>query len=632
MAYRRDIDGLRAVAVLAVVFYHAGFPLFSGGYVGVDVFFVISGFLITSIILEDLRHGRFSIVTFYERRVRRIFPALFAMLAATGIAASWLLLPGELSDLGRSAVAATLFVSNIFFQQTSDYFAGAAHLKPLLHTWSLSVEEQFYVVFPIAMWAIARWGGGRWLHVIVPALVASLAMAVWGAYARPQATFYLAPTRAWELLIGSVLATGAIHLSSRRAANEILGLAGLGMIAAAIVLYSEATVFPGATAILPCIGAALVIHAGKDERTLASRLLSQGPLVRVGLASYSLYLWHWPVMVLARIATGGVLDTGATALELLVSAVLAYLSWRFIERPFRGGGLPIARTSLFASAAAVMMLAIGLGAAATLSDGWRSRFPGYQPPAIAGREDLDEGRCFLRPEQPASAYPGVERCRSGTLDGRKIIVWGDSFAAHLLPGLRSAAPDTLSVLQLNASGCAPIAGLSMARRPHCETFNATALAIIERERPAVVVLSARWEAYMGRWIDHRHVQTTVDRLRRSGADVVLVGQSPSFDFDSPYDRSFRSRGAMAPVNVDPTLNTELATIVSAHYLDPMPILGCQANSCPLQRSGDWLYFDGGHLARAGSAVLGTALAEVLAGLPQKPPALSSVGAATTTPR
>ncbi len=605
LAYRSDIDGLRAVAVGAVVLYHADLAGFSGGFVGVDVFFVISGYLITAILRQDLERGRFSIATFYERRIRRIFPALFVMLAATGGAASIILLPHEMADFGRSLIAATMFVSNVFFHQTADYFAGPAHLKPLLHTWSLSVEEQFYVVFPLAMWGIAKWGRGRWGLFLWPVLVASFALAAWGAHARPQGTFYLAPMRAWELLIGAVLATGCVPAIRTRWIAQAMGAAGIAMIALPVMLYSEATVFPGAGALLPCLGAAALIHSGGAAATWTSRLLSLGPMVRLGLVSYSLYLWHWPVLVLARIEAGGQLTAQAAAVAVGVSLALAFLSWRYVEGPFRGKGTVGSRRRVFAGAALAMTAAISCGAAAHVSGGWPGRFPDYARPEIAGKAHMNEGTCFLRSDQLSSDYGGVERCTFGR-GATKVVVWGDSFAAHLVPGLQAAAAEAMEVVQITASACPPVIGFKPVSRPACAAFNDAAVAAIERTRPDVVVLSGRWELYPGQRLSLDLLQATLDRVGRTGAKVLVVGHAPTFDFDHPYDAVYRSGRATAAANGPSRSVLPLGLIAGASVIDPMAVL-CAARECPLKDDAGWRYFDGGHLSVAGSRLMATAL-------------------------
>lgn len=332
MQYRREIDGLRAVAVVPVLFFHAGFATFSGGYVGVDVFFVISGYLITTIIVTELAAGRFSLIRFYERRARRILPALFAVMLAC-IPLAWLLmLPDDLENFGQSVVATTLSANNILLTMTSGYWDLAAEFKPLLHTWSLAVEEQFYVLFPALMLILWPWLGRRsgWALGILAAV--SFALCLYGVSRHPTATFYLPHTRAWELLLGSLV---ALWLFTRaQPANDLLAAAGLLLIVAAILTFDAATPFPSAWALLPTVGTALVIlYAG--ERTLVARLLGNQLFVGIGLISYSLYLWHQPLLVFARINSYEQPSPQTMLGVVALAFLLAFLTWHFIERPFR---------------------------------------------------------------------------------------------------------------------------------------------------------------------------------------------------------------------------------------------------------------------------------------------------------
>ena len=611
LKYRRDVDGLRAVAVMAVVLYHAGVPAFSGGFVGVDVFFVISGFLITSIIAGEIRDGTFSIGHFYERRIRRIFPALFAVIAFSGVVASMLFLPDDFREFGDSIVAATLFVSNIFFWQTSDYFAGPAHLKPLLHTWSLSVEEQFYIVFPAVLWVIHRYGQGRWIAWLVAIAALSFALSVWGAVHKPYSTFFLAPARAWELLLGSLVALGAFPVVQDRVLRESLGVCGLALIAFAVGKFSIETTFPGLNALFPCVGAALVLYAGQNSgvtsgetaSTRVARLLSLRPVVFMGLISYSLYLWHWPLLAFGRYWNGGSLSGPQTATLLAAALVLAAVSWKSIEQPFRTRRFSLSQIQIFRSAAAVMFAAAGLGSIAHVTDGWAGRFPDYLPPIIAGHDELKSGLCFLGQDQSFAEYAS-EACRSGSGSGKKVLVWGDSFAAHLVPGL--AAGEAVSLTQYTAAACPPVLGLEVTRRPHCRAFNEHVLDLIREISPDVVVMSARWETYVPRRIGIGQIQATIDRLTRTGAKVIVVGQSPSFDFAGPYDFVYRKGTARAAVNFDHALNHRMSVMRDAAFFDPMPVF-CDANDCALRDGSDYLFVDGGHYSLAGSARLGLKL-------------------------
>ncbi|MDH4318790.1 MAG: acyltransferase, partial [Desulfobulbaceae bacterium] len=361
--YRPDIDGLRAIAVLSVVLFHAGVGVVSGGYVGVDVFFVISGYLITTIISREIADNQFSIITFYERRFRRILPAAFAVTVTFLIAGFYFLDYVSFKEYAGSLIANNFFLSNFFFYQHAGYFEGPSELKPLLHTWSLAVEEQYYLFFPVLMLFIAKRMKGRCLQMLAVLTLCSLAAAEVGMSLDKSAVFYMLPTRAWELLAGSILAVASLPgVKSVRLLNAIAGL-GFGMMAASIVGYDEQTEFPGISALVPVLGAVLVIYAGGMGKTVITRLLSARWLVFVGLISYSLYLWHWPVMAFSRYYFPEGPDAFVRAEMLGVIFILAVVTWRFVETPFRGKKLLGGKRPLFIasfSGSAVLVLLCGL--------------------------------------------------------------------------------------------------------------------------------------------------------------------------------------------------------------------------------------------------------------------------------
>lgn len=336
MDYRREIDGLRALAVLPVILFHAGIETFSGGFVGVDVFFVISGYLITTIILTELAQDKFSIVNFYERRARRILPALFLIMLVCIPFAWFLLSPAELTSFSKSLIAVSLFVSNFFFWRDGGYFETAAELKPLLHTWSLAVEEQYYVLFPIFLMLFWRLGKRLILVALAIVFVASLALGQWAAYASPDLAFYLLLTRGWELLIGAFAAfhfSKARHKEFGRAGSEIGGWLGVALIFCAVFSYSRATPFPGFYALVPTLGAVLIILFATQQNSVG-RFIGNKVFVSIGLISYSAYLWHQPVLAFAR---HWLVDINSLVMFFLIGLVLllSTLSWKYVEIPFR---------------------------------------------------------------------------------------------------------------------------------------------------------------------------------------------------------------------------------------------------------------------------------------------------------
>lgn len=372
LAYRPEIDGLRAIAVLPVILFHAGLELLSGGFVGVDVFFVISGYLITGIILREMAEGRFSLLRFYERRARRILPALFLVMACT-VPAAWLILPpAGMQDYAESLVAVTVFASNILFWAESGYFSAAAELKPMLHTWSLAVEEQFYILFPLLLMATWRLGVARIFAILSGLLALSLVAAEWGARNAEWAAFYLLPFRAWELLLGSLVAIHLHRTPTRPSGprNGLLAGIGLAMIVWAVFAFDRHTPFPGLHALAPTLGTALIILFA-TEGTFVHRVLSLRGFVGVGLISYSAYLWHQPILAFYKSVR---LDVSAAEIPALLAVVLvlAWLSWRFVERPFRNSSAIPAAQVFRLSAVGLTSLA-AVGAVLTLEEGHEGR-------------------------------------------------------------------------------------------------------------------------------------------------------------------------------------------------------------------------------------------------------------------
>ncbi|TRY15575.1 acyltransferase family protein [Shewanella hanedai] len=374
MKYRPEIDGLRALAVIPVILFHAGFHIFSGGFVGVDVFFVISGYLITSIILVEMEQGRFSLVNFYERRARRIMPVLFFVMAACFPFAWLYLMPVDMKDFIQSILAVSTFSSNILFWLESDYFDTAAELKPLLHTWSLAVEEQYYIFFPLFLMFTWRMGKTWIVTVLFVVFLLSLALGGWGSYKMSTAAFYLLPMRGWELLIG-VFAAFYLSRHTPNAAyiglNNVLSLSGLALICFAIFAYDESIPFPGLYALVPTVGTVLIIVFAQ-QGTLVNRILSQKIFVGIGLISYSAYLWHQPIFAFVKYRSFTDPSAGLMLSLCLGVLVLAYLSWRFVEKPFRNKSAYSRRFVFTFTGVTTSIFLIG-GSLLNLSDGFKSR-------------------------------------------------------------------------------------------------------------------------------------------------------------------------------------------------------------------------------------------------------------------
>lgn len=513
MRYRPEVDGLRALAVVPVVLFHAGFAWCSGGYAGVDVFFVISGYLISSIILDELAADRFSAVVFYERRARRILPALFTVLLVC-LPCAWLwLLPQDMKEFGRSLAAVSLSVSNLLFWRTSGYFDTSSDLKPLLHTWSLGVEEQFYLVFPLTLLLVWRYAR-RWLpQVLLLAALASLALAQWGVVHKPSAAFYLLPTRSWELLVGSLVA-----LCLRRRVPEALpgplaeagGALGLMLLAAAVFGFERDLPFPGVMALVPTLGAALILLCAHPA-TGVGRLLSSRPLVAIGLVSYSLYLWHQPLLAFARHDLLGPLELPQTLAMIVASGVLAWLTWKYIEVPFRRRDR-IGRKAIFSFAAAgsAAFLALGVGIAAT--QGLPTRFSPEQRAFLKHYDmTLPEWHYMVSEDMLAKLHTECDfydlaRYRVGNstnvpvphlaeecyrpVPGKHIVfLWGDSHSQQLYYGLSHTLPADWQLLQVASSGCGPRLHAHASTTDYCDQSNWFAWHAIAEVRPEVVVVS-----------------------------------------------------------------------------------------------------------------------------------------------
>jgi len=439
-----------------VILFHAGFTLFSGGFIGVDVFFVISGYLITTILIEDIENKRFSIVNFYERRARRILPALFfVMLVCIPFAWMWML-PNQLKDFSQSLVAVILFASNILFWLESDYFDGASEEKPLLHTWSLAVEEQYYVLFPIFLFLTWRFGKNRVFWTIVVFAAISFALSEWGWRNQASASFYLAPTRAWELLAGSI--TAFVVQKRGVQANNALSTIGLAAIIFAVFAYDENTPFPSVYALVPVIGVVLLVLFA-DKQTLAAKLLGTKLFVGIGLISYSAYLWHQPLFAFARI----MLFEEPSSLVMLalsaVSVVLAMFSWRYIETPFRQNRMHLnSRIVVFLFAIGGMICYSIIGYLGFINNGYRDRMPILNEIEWTSMSDRIDVQGYICEGYENERYPFITLCEFGDKSSDNVIVaYGDSHLDAVSYELDLFAKrKNIRVVKLSIDNCAVI--------------------------------------------------------------------------------------------------------------------------------------------------------------------------------
>jgi peptidoglycan/LPS O-acetylase OafA/YrhL len=638
MKYRPEIDGLRALAVIAVVLYHAGVAGLDGGFVGVDVFFVISGFLITTLILTDVQQGDFTLLGFWERRARRILPALLPVILFALVVGVVLMAPEDYENLSRSAIAQAVFSSNIFFWREAGYFGPTADELPLLHTWSLAVEEQFYLLFPIALVLISRFAlRFRWL-VVTGALVLSLLISVWATDSRPDAAFYLLPSRAWELLIGALLALWALRYDSGPAKPlaEAASVLGIAMIGFAVVSYSPATPFPGTAAIMPVAGTALLVWSNTYTSTRVAQLLSLRPVVFVGLISYSLYLWHYPLLAFAAYpsSSDGVAPA-VTALLIVASFVLAYGSWRYVETPFRQRRFLATRTAMLAGAVSALALIGALGLAAEA--GGRHLSAQINPEAIALAESYSsfsgrQDECHLsRPVRDISALcTYADETASPT-----FLLWGDSHSRALLPAMDALAEEFgVTGVHASSASCPPIRGWEGRNRfVNCEAINQSLVSVIEEAQIPVVVVAASWVGYLGAGdgpepIFPELLAESVRSFIADGVEVWLVRDVPRFGFDPPRR-----------VHTDALLRRDVLTIgqpyseylaaaepldrvfavleaEGAHVID-LPSVLCDSAFCPVVKDGVVVYFDNNHLSVEGTRFVHPALHPLFESLQQR---------------
>jgi len=642
ISYRPDIDGLRAIAILPVVLYHLDVAAFSGGYVGVDVFFVISGFLITSIIHREIRSGHFSFRAFYERRIRRIFPALFAVLALTSVAASVLLLPNDLKSFFQSVVAATVFGSNLLFWKTAGYFAWPAEMKPLLHTWSLSIEEQFYIFYPPLLLLIARFIPKYIGPTLAGITVLSLAGSIYFLHGESPSIFYLLHYRAWELLFGALLAIDFLPLPKSRLMRDGLSILGLALIGYSVFVFSDQTEFPGANALFPCLGGALIIHAGKDGHSLAGKLLSFRPIILIGLLSYSLYLWHWPLIVFAKYIAVRPLFAGEKLGLLVTAFILATLSWRFVERPFRGKSGFFSTPMLFGVAALVMVGFVSLGLAGHFNKG----FPGRMPDDVVALADATFKTGPLSRDcidLPRERIDNGKTCKIGNDSGSAptFIVWGDSHASAMAEAIHLAATSiNRSGLLYAHSSCPPVLDVERygSVEQGCREFNNATKAWLENNKNIrTVFLVARWAisavgtrygSEFGRPVMlspdgvkanaavlKEGLERTLQFLNERGINVIFVNQVPEIGWNVPSILARERLFSDAAARVGPTTQeyrerqgavTRIVDTLSAKYqfsiFDVSRFL-CPANTCLIKKDGHSLYKDDDHISIYGAALL-----------------------------
>jgi peptidoglycan/LPS O-acetylase OafA/YrhL len=620
--YRKEIDGLRACAIIPVILFHSGMQTMSGGFIGVDVFFVISGYLITTLIASERQLGTFSVLTFYERRARRILPALFLVMFFS-IPFAWLwLLPADRKMFSASIGAITLFSSNIVFWQEADYFGTAAELKPLLHTWSLAVEEQYYVLFPALLAFVWRLGR-RWVVILLALLmIASYMAAFWASRTHPTLSFFLLPTRAWEILTGALvaffLATNGESMRKKRI-GEIPSLLGICSIAGSALLLDRYFPYPSQYTVIPVLGTVLVIVFATPE-TLVGRLLGSPPVVGIGLISYSAYLWHQPLFAFARNYSVDEPSGSLMAVLAIAALFLGYLSWKFIETPFRvRGQRGFTRKQVFALGLGCSAIFLVVGFAGYVTNGFETNsertLASY---AKYPHKNYDkDGVCLLAYYQTYKDFS--TQCAPPNSVGGTLI-WGDSYAAALSFGLRKYFP---KLIQYTANGCPPIKDLEIKSRPDCKAINDYALLQIEMTQPHIAFLDANWTLYQdgGRIED---LSKTIDYIRRVSPStaITIIGPVPQWRPTLPAAMMRQKIEVSADIYLRPAIFGEVSAVDAAlraqtarrnvTFFSALQAL-CDNDKClattQLNGVATLTAWDSGHLTAGGAVFLARKLLE-----------------------
>ncbi|MEP7350807.1 MAG: acyltransferase family protein [Sphingorhabdus sp.] len=654
--YRPELDGLRAIAVLAVLFFHADLGFAPGGYVGVDVFFVISGYLISRLIVADVENDSFSLARFYERRIRRLFPALFAMLLVSTIAGAAILLPQDFAYMSRNGFGAAAFVSNIAYWTQTGYFEGDAKVRVLLHTWSLAVEEQLYIVYPVILILLIRKWAARLRMIIFGLGVLSFGLCVWMTTVDQSTAFYLTPFRAWEFLIGALLAIGGVRQTENQSIKTGAGLVGFALLGGAIVIFDELTVFPGMAALVPCLGTALLIWAGKD--TITGRILAYSPLRLVGRMSYSLYLWHWPLFVFVNYAVIGKLTLIQNVGLAAVALGIGYLSWRFIELPFRKSYTNRSQRSVFALAGAAIVLVSCSSGVIYFSGGLPDRFKD-QTVRLASYEQSMNPEADMCGDVDLQLAAG-SKCTIGNVAQATTFLWGDSHAGALFGALEQVVKDSGKGIVYGASPqCPPL--LDAGTSEECIEGNRRRLDyVLAHDEIKTVILAARWSLYLeGRFVGvgeaetnsgvphmiapdgnpyplfsdaARHhfrdgIRNLVQLLLANGKHVVLIYPIPETGYNIPKTLALISRTGQDPddftISRDIYVERQWRAIRILEELGHHKLLTriypdavfCPTRRCMTVANGMPLYFDSHHLSIPGALMLEQPIKDALARLP-----------------
>lgn len=650
MQYRAEIDGLRALAVLPVIFFHAGLELFSGGFIGVDIFFVISGYLICSIILEDIDKGNFSIINFYERRARRILPALFFIMLLC-LPFSWYLLsPIELKDFGQSLTAVSMFSSNFLFFLESGYFDTSSELKPLLHTWSLAVEEQYYILFPVFLIIFWRFGIAWVIFILLIFFFLSLFLAQLGSFREPAANFYLLPSRAWELLLGVFLGFYLKYFTfiSSTKINQAFSLAGFIMVLFSMFAFNERTPFPSLYTLVPTIGTALLILSAVPG-TIIFKLLTNRFLVGIGLISYSTYLWHQPIISFAK----HIYLDGASDLLLFflitLSLLLGWFSWRYIERPFRDKKL-LSRKFIFLFAFLGIALFSSIGMITHFSNGFEKRVE-FSDRLKNSFDRPKSNNCF------DTSYNHIADNWGCYLGNKKqevdFILFGDSHTLSIYKILDKIASDLgISVFYTGSSGCLPFLDIYLVDRVDqtendCNRLNKRVFNLSKEQNIKGIIFSARWSYYthgdykfqgaqlisdseFGPFSLDKSISTfkygfarTIERYQSINVPIHIISQPPHQKYipEQAYFKIAKGVGDIQKYSVKRSDFENLNQVpidvfsnsINGIYLHSLIDIFCDQELCYLGEEDGSYYFDQDHLSSLGALKLSGIFNEILLG-------------------
>tara|TARA_X000001036_G_C20674846_1_gene803790 strand:+ start:940 stop:2814 length:1875 start_codon:yes stop_codon:yes gene_type:complete len=616
LKYRPEIDGLRSIAVLPVILFHGGFKLFNGGFVGVDIFFVISGYLITSILIEDIENKRFSIIYFYERRARRILPAIFfLMLCCLPVAWIWSL-PNHFKEFSQSIIAVSFFVSNFLYWRKSGYFESDTKEDPLLHTWSLAVEEQYYVFFPIFLFLAWKFGKKNVFWLITILAVISFFLSEWGSKNYPVANFYLSPTRAWELFVGSL--TAFVVQKNYIKSNNLFTSLGFMAIIFSIFFYNQDTPFPGIYALVPVIGTALIIVYG-DKRTFVAKILSTKILVGIGLISYSAYLWHQPIFAFARII---LINNPSTVIILLLSVFslfIAFLSWKFVEQPFRkkNGAIQSQKTIFSFSIFFIIFFTI-IGTVGNKNDGFKNRFT----KSITGDVGQLEFHQYIDKYQDceskkivtnSQSWKNFLRCKQSKKGTPNIVLLGDSHAEHLFLGLAESLKNynvTFYILD---------------EKPYISNTEFKTI-FDELKNNGVkqnILLTMNYAFRLRKDKDlFTGFDQTITELKNMGKEVLLIGDVPSYSIDPAFCVYKSNTGKidnLCKISIKEANQQKnnfheiLSRLSKKHNIAYIEISKplCNDNSCSMIKDNRILYRDKHHLNIIGSILIADYITKII---------------------